>query len=139
MWPFSKRNLSERATALKRGELVDMQQPPFRQFNQIFENDCRMVMTKSAFEACVELPGEVRGKADVPAIGRWGIVFLSFFTTFQDRDDDPHEGTFDVNVLMPSGFLVPKVLKVVLDHDLDGEDYFIFMLPDELWALEERQ
>lgn len=127
------RELSERMRAVKCGRLVDMQLPPFRHFNQIVENDCPIVMTRAAYERCVELPGETRGKAEVPAVGRWGIVYLSFLQTFQNREDDPHEGQFEVNVLMPDGFNVPRTLKVVLDHEFDGDDGFVFMLPEESW------
>jgi len=121
--------------AIKDGKLIDMQVPPFRQFNQIIQNDCRIVMTIAAYRACIELPCETRGKAKVPANGRWGIVYLSFMQEFQNRTDDPQEGTFDVNVLMPDGFNVPKTLKIVLEHDFDGDDAFVFMLPDESWPL----
>ena len=92
-------------------------------------------MTIAAYRACVELRGEPRGRAKVPANGRWGIVYLSFMQEFQNRADDPQEGTFDVNVLIPDGFNVPKTLKVVLDYGLDGHDAFVFMLPDEPWPL----
>jgi hypothetical protein len=130
---FRKKRLSERFKAIKNGLLVDMQFPPFRQFNQILSNDCPMVMTKAAYQACVQLPGEVMKKAEVPANARWGIVFLSFTEKFQHCDDDPHEGTFDVNILMPGGFQVPKTVKVVVDGDFDGENAFVFMLPNESW------
>lgn len=130
---FSNKHLDERLRRIHTGELRDMQQQPFRQFNKIVQNDCRMYMTRAAFRACVELPGESRRNAKVPANGRWGIVYLSFATEFQDRSDDPHEGTFDVNVLMPDGFHRPKTLKVMLDNDFQGEDAFVFLLPDEQW------
>jgi hypothetical protein len=122
-----------RRQAMKSGLLLDMQLPPFRQFNQIFQNDCQMVITKSAYQACVQLPGEARGRAEVPASYRWGILYLSFMEHFQDRADDQHEGSFDVSVMMPSGFQISKTLKVILDHDFDGKEAFVFMLPDELW------
>lgn len=128
---FKQKQLTERSRKIKSGELVDMQVPPFVQFNRIVENDYPLYMTKAAFQACVELPGEKRGNAKIPANGRWGIVYLSFATEFQNRTDDPHEGMFDVNVLMPNGFQVPKTLKVVLDHDFDGREAFVFMLPEE--------
>jgi hypothetical protein len=35
---FRKKRLSERFKAIKNGLLVDMQFPPFRQFNQILSN-----------------------------------------------------------------------------------------------------
>src|ERR1035437_4755248 len=110
-----------------------MQLPPFRQFNQILGNDHTMVMTKAAYLACVQLPGEVIRKAEVPANARWGIVFLSFMEKFQNRNDDPHEGTFDVSVLIPGGFQVPKTVKVVVDNDFDGDNAFVFLMPDESW------
>ena len=132
-WPFKKKHLSERSRAIKDGRLVDMQLPPFRQFNQISNNDFRVVMTKAAYRACVQLPDEVMGKAEVPANARWGMVFLSFMEEFQHRDDNPQEGTFDVNVLMPGGFQIPKALKIVADSNFDGEDAFVFMLPAESW------
>ena len=130
---FKKKNLGERMRAIKNGRLIDMQIAPFRQFNVILNNDFPVVMTQAAYQACVQLPGEVKGKAEVPANARWGIVYLTFMEKFQHRDDDPHEGTFDVNVLMPGGFQIPKTLKVVVDHDFDGENAFIFMMPDESW------
>ena len=133
LWRSGRKHLSERMTAIKNGRLVNMQLPPFRQFNQIMQNDCPIVMTKAAYQACIELPGEVRGKAEVPANSRWGIAYLSFMEEFQNREDDPEEGTFDVNVLMAEGFNIPKTLKVVLDHEFDGEDGFVFMLPSEYW------
>jgi len=129
------KHLSAQMRAIKDGRLIDMQVPPFQQFNQIMQNDCRIVMTMAAYRTCIELPGKTRGKDKVPANGRWGIVYLSFMQEFQHRADDPQEGTFDVSVLMPDGFNVPKTLKVVLDHDFDGEDAFVFMLPDEPWPL----
>jgi hypothetical protein len=132
-WPLKKKPLSERFRAKKDGRLVDMQLPPFRQFNQILGNDIPMVMTKAAYQACVQLKGEIMGKAEVPANPRWGIVFLSFMDKFQKRDDDAHEGTFDVNVLMPSGFQVSKTIKIFVDNDFDGKNAFVFMLPDESW------
>ena len=132
-WRFKKKRLSERLKAIRNGRLVDMQLPPFRQFNQILNNDYPMVMTKAAYQACVQLPDEVKGKAEVPANARWGIVFLSFMDEFQHREDDAHEGTFDVNVLMPGGFQVPKTVKVVADNDFDGENAFVFMMPDQSW------
>ena len=110
-WPLKKKSLSERFRAKKDGRLVDMQLPPFRQFNQILGNDIPMVMTKAAYQACVQLKDEIMGKVEVPANARWGIVFLSFMDKFQKRDDDAHEGTFDVNVLMPSGFKSPRRLR----------------------------
>ena len=58
----------------------------------------------------MELPGETRGKAEVPAVGRWGIVYLSFMEAFQHREDDPHEGEFDVNVLTADGFNIWECL-----------------------------
>lgn len=128
----SKR-IGKRARAIRNGQLVDMQLPPFRQFNEIFQNDLTMVMTKAAYQACVELPGERRGKATVPANARWGIVFLSFMEQFQNRSDNPVEGVFDVNVLMPDGFQASKSLKVVADNDFDGKNAFVFMLLEELW------
>jgi hypothetical protein len=124
---------SERIRATRCGRLVDMQLPPFRQFNRIVENDSPIVMTRAAYDTCVELPGETRGKAEVPAVGRWGIVYLSFMEAFQHREDDPHEGEFDVKVLMADGFNIPKTLKVVLDNEFDGDDGFVFMLPHERW------
>jgi cytochrome c1 len=133
LWRFKKKRLSERLKAIRNGRLVDMQLPPFRQFNQILNNDYPMVMTKAAYQACVQLPDEVKGKAEVPANARWGIVFLSFMERFQHREDDVHEGTFDVNVLMPGGFQVPKTVKVVVDNDFDGENAFVFMMPDQSW------
>jgi hypothetical protein len=132
-WHFEKKHLSERLKAISNGRLVDMQLPPFRQFNQILNNDYPMVMTKAAYQACVQLSGEVMKKAEVPANARWGIVYFSFMEKFQHRDDDPHEGTFDVSVLMPDGFQVPKTVKVVVDGDFDGADAFVFMLPNESW------
>ena len=133
LWRFKKKHLSERFKAIKNGRLVDMQLPPFRQFNQILGNDHTMVMTKAAYQACVQLPGEVIRKAEVPANARWGIVFLSFMEKFQNRNDDPHEGTFDVSVLIPGGFQVPKTVKVVVDNDFDGDNAFVFLMPDESW------
>jgi hypothetical protein len=130
---FRKKNLSQRAMAIKTGRLVDMQLPPFRQFNQIFQNNCQIVMTKDAYQECVELPVEAKRKAEVPANYRWGILYLSFIEQFQDRADDPNDGTFDVSVIMPDGFQISKTVKVVLDHDFDGKDAFIFMLPQEAW------
>ena len=130
---FRKKRLSEKLNAISNGRLVDMQLPPFRQFNQILNNDYPMVMTKAAYQACVQLPGEATKKAEVPANARWGTVYLSFMEKFQHRDDDPHEGTFDVSVLMPGGFQVPKTVKIVVDGDFDGENAFVFMLPNESW------
>jgi hypothetical protein len=108
-----------------------MQLPPFRQFNEIVGNYEQIFMTRAAYRACVELPGEKRGRAKITANGRWGIVYLSFATEFQNRDDDAHEGIFFVNVLLPDRFQVPKTIKVILDHDFNGRDAFVFMLPDE--------
>lgn len=127
------RNRSERFIAIKNGQLIDMQLPPFRQFNEIVNNSFRTVMSKAAFEACVQLPGEVKGSAEVPASARWGIVYLSFMSKFQHCEEDPHEGTFDLNVLLPSGFQVTRTLKVVVDNDFDGENAFVFLMPDEFW------
>jgi hypothetical protein len=119
-------------SAIKAGKLIDMQLPPFRQFNQIVLNDCAMLMTKAAYEACVQLPGESLRNAKVPASFRWGVLYLGFAQAFQDREDDPQEGIFDVNVMMPDGFQIPKSVKVVA-ADLDGKEAFVFMLPDEVW------
>lgn len=130
-WNIMIRNRSERFKAIENGQLVDMQLPPFRQFDEIVNNNFRTVMSKAAYEACVQLPREVRGRAEVPANARWGIV--SFMWKFQHYEEDPHEGTFDVNVLLPSGFQVPKTLKVVVDNDFDGENAFVFLMPDEFW------
>jgi hypothetical protein len=130
-WNFKKRNRSERFKAIKNGQPVDMQLPPFRQFNEIVNNNFRTVMSKAAYQACVQLPGEAKGKADVPANARWGIVYLSFMDKFQHYEDDPHEGTFDVSVLLPGGFQIGKTLKVVVDNDFDGENAFVFLMPDE--------
>ena len=131
---FSVREpLSKRRRAIKNGRLIDMQLPPFRNFNQIVQNNCPIVMTRAAYKACVVLPGETRGKAAVPSTGRWGIVYLSFMEQFQNHTDDPQEGTFEVNVMTCGGFQVPKTIKVLLDNDFDGEDGFVFMLPDEAW------
>jgi hypothetical protein len=131
--PGGKAGRSDRTRAIKSGRLIDMQQMPFRQFNRVVENDYPMYMTKAAFEACVELPGETRTKAKVPANGRWGIVYLSFAQSFQNDADDPEEGEFDVNVLLPTGFNVPRTLKVLLDREFDGEEAFVFLLPEESW------
>jgi hypothetical protein len=110
-----------------------MQLPPFRQFNEIVNNNFRTVMSKAAYQACVQLPSEVKGKVDVPANARWGIVYLSFLDKFQHCEDDPHEGTFGVSVLLPSGFQIGKTLKVIVDNDFDGETAFVFLMPDESW------
>jgi hypothetical protein len=130
---FKKNRPDEQSRMIDTGELFDMQQMPFRQFNDIVQNDCPMYMTRAAFRTCIELPGEKRRNALIPANGRWGIVYLSFATTFQNDPNDPHEGKFDVNVLMPPGFQVSKTLKVILDHEFHGEGAFVFMLPDEQW------
>jgi hypothetical protein len=130
---FPKKHLDERSRRIKRGELIDMQKQPFRQFNQIVGNDCLIYISRAAYQECVELPGEKRGKSIIPANGRWGILYLSFATEFQNRSDDAHEGNFDMNVLMPNGFKVPRTVKVVLDHDFHGKNAFVFMLPEEQW------
>ncbi len=130
---FLKKHLDERSRRIKRGELLDMQKLPFRQFNQIVGNDCPIYMTRAAYQACVELPGEKRGKSIIPANGRWEILYLSFATEFQSLSGDPHEGTFEMNVLMPDGFQVPRTVKVVLDHDFHRKDALVFMLPEEPW------
>ena len=116
-----------------------MQLPPFNQFNQLLGNDYTMLMTKAAYEQCVQLPGEPRHNAKVPANFRWGVLYVSFAEAFQDREDDPREGLFDVNVTTPDGFHISKSIKVVAD-DLEGKDAFVFMLPDEAWPdlLEEK-
>ncbi len=71
----------------------------------------------------------------IPPNFRWGILYLSFLQAFQNRKDDPHEGLFEVSVLSESGFQVAKTVKIVSDTDLNGEDGFVFMLPDETWPL----
>jgi hypothetical protein len=88
---FKRRSTTERSRKFRSGDLIDMQLPPFRQFNRIVENDYPLYMTRAAFQACVELPGEKRGRAAIPAIGRWGIVYLSFATEFQGRSDERYQ------------------------------------------------
>lgn len=125
--------LSERRRAIKDGRLVDMQLQPFRQFNQILNINFPLVMTRAAYRASIELPGETRKKNAFPANGRWGFLYLRFVETFQQRADNSEEGTFDVYVMLGEGFQVPRVIKVLLDHDFDGEEAFLFTLPDESW------
>jgi hypothetical protein len=129
---FRGKDLSERMRAIKKGRLIDMQLAPFRQFNVIVNNILPTVMTHAAYQACVQLPGE-EWKADVPVNARWGIVYLTFLDKFQHWDEDLHEGTFDVSVLMPGGFQVSKTVKVIADNDFDGDNAFVFLLPDESW------
>ena len=135
MWPFRTKHVTPLTTALKDGRLVNMQLPPFRQFNEIMQNEYVLVMTKAAYQAVVELPGEPKRNAKVPAHARWGIVYLSFIEAFKGRKDDPVDGVFDVNVMTPDGFQFPKTVKVVVEHDFDGEEAFVFMLPEETWPL----
>jgi hypothetical protein len=130
---FRKKDIRKRKRAIKDGRLIDMQLAPFQQFNLIVNNNFPTVMSRAAYQACVKLPGEAEAKANVPANARWGIVYLTFMYKFQHWEDDPHEGTFDVNVLMPDGFQVSKTLKIVVDNDFDGENALVFLMPDESW------
>ncbi len=133
MWPFREQNVTPHSKAFKDGRLVTTQLPPFKQFNGIVTKDCALVMTKAAYQACVQLPGEPKINGKVPANLRWGILYLSFVESFKGRTDDSTEGVFDVGVTMPDGFQVSKCVKVVGVDDFDGKDGFIFMLPDETW------
>ncbi len=130
---FRRKNVTPHSRAIKDGRLVNMQIPPFRQFNEIVTNDCALVMTKAAYQACVQLPGESRRNARVPANLRWGLLYLSFVEAFKGRTDDSSEGIFDVTVTMPDGFQISKSVKVVAEDDFDGKEAFIFMMPDETW------
>lgn len=133
MWLFRRQNVTSHSKAFKEGHLVNMQLPPFRQFNGIVAKDCALVMSKAAYQACIQLPGEPRRNAKIPANFRWGILYLSFVEAFKDRTDGSTEGVFDVGVTMPDGFQISKCVKVALVEDFDGKDGFIFMLPDETW------
>jgi len=134
MWPFKRRNITPHSKAFKDGRLVNMQLPPFRQFNNIVTHDCALVMTKAAYQALVQLPGETRRNAKVPANFRWGVLYLRFVEEFTGRTDGSSEGVFDVTVTLPGGFQVAKSVKVAAVHDFDGKEGFIFMMPHETWS-----
>lgn len=127
---FKRRKLNARAQAIRDGRIVEMQRPPFRQFIQILNCDFPLAMTKAAFEQFVRLPGEPKRKAAVPANFRWGIIFLTLVDSQQKEPSDANEALFDVNVMMPDGFQVPKTLEVVSVGEGENKG-FIFMLPDE--------
>jgi hypothetical protein len=127
---FNLRELNPRERAVKDRRLVDMQQAPFVQFNQIVQAEFPIVISQAAYQQLVQLPGEQFDKAEVPANFRWGVLFLAFMEAFQCREDDPDVGEFDINVLMPGGLQVPKTVKVLSNRDENG---FTFMLPGEEW------
>lgn len=133
MWPFKRQNVSSLAAAIRGGQLIDMQRPPFQQFNQIFGNDFPILITKAAYQTCIHLPSDSR-KPKIPPNARWGFFFLSFLQEFQTHTEDSLEGFFEVNVMSEDGFQRAKNVKIV-DAMLEGEEGFVFMLPDETWPL----
>lgn len=127
---FNRPKLSTREQAFRDGRLIDMQRPPFRQFNEIVNAQFPLAMTKAAFEQFIRLPGEPERNPDVPPNFRWGILFLTLIDSQQKNPTEAAEALVDVNVLMASGFQVSKTLKVVSNGD--GETAGLtFMLPHE--------
>lgn len=124
-------------SAIRAGKLIDMQRPPFNQFNRIINNNYAMLMTRAAYEACVQLPGERLKNDEIPASFRWGAFYLNFVQTFQERNDDSTEGVFDITVMKPDGFQVSKSVKVISDDHLEGKEGFVFLLPEETWPLDQ--
>jgi hypothetical protein len=130
---FRKKNVTPHSRAIKDLRLVNMQLAPFSQFNTIVTHDCALMISKAAYQAFVQLPGESKKDAAVLPYLRWKNLFVSFAEAFQGRTDGSFEGIFDVSVTMPDGFHIARSVKVVAVAKFEGKDGFIFMMPDETW------
>lgn len=132
-WPWGDKTKKPRRKAIKAGLLIDMQRPPFSEFNSMLQMTWSMAMTKAAFQTFVEVPASMAQRS-ISEEARWNTLILSLVEAHTERNE--REVMVELNVLQPDGFFVPKKLKVVMDVDDDGNDAFNFMLPDETWPVE---
>ena len=131
-WPWDTKKQQPRRRAIKAGLLIDLQRPPFSNFNSMVRATWPMAMTKAAHQEFIA----VSKSALHPEFSeefRWSAIMLMLFDTQSDSKE--YEVVLELNVLDAGGFFVPKKIKVVSGVDDEGNSGFNFMLPDEVWPV----
>ena len=132
-WPLGAKKRQPRRRAIRAGLLIDMQRPPFSNFNSVVWVTWPMAMTKAAYQEFIA----VSRSALHPEFSeefRWSAIMFMLIDTQSDSEE--YEAILELNVLEADGFFVPKKIKVASGVDDEGNTGFNFMLPDETWPVE---